>query len=269
MEEEKKLILLKELLLKDDRTLVNSLNSRIKELEELIEHNKNLSLKINPIIDKKLEEYTKSIPDKLGPTITDSLKNEIQNSQDQVVDALFPIIGKMIKKYIQNEFKILSDNINSQLKERFSFKGWSRKFKSKVSGVNEESLIIQTLAKTEIQEIFIINKGSGILQANFSKTETIDKDVLSGMLTAIKSFVEDAFKTGEEQLESIEYGLYNIHIQNFKSYYLAVVIHGVFDSVYKSKLESKLLDFADNHLKNSSKKNLSNILAKVFKNDIV
>lgn len=270
MADEKELILLKELLLKDDRVLIEALNSRIQELEATLEKQENLSAKINPIIDEKLESYTKSIPDTLGPTITESLRNEIKNSKDQVVDALFPIMGSMIKKYIQQEFKILSEKINQQLKNTFSFKSFSRKFKSKITGVEEENLIISELSKTEIQEIFVIEKNSGILLANFSKTKTIDKEIISAMLTAIKSFVEEAFKTGEEHLESIEYGLYNIHIQNFYSFYIAVVLHGVFDNSYKSKLESKLLSFVEkNKSEESNKINLSEKLTEAFSNDII
>lgn len=269
MQEEKKLHILKELLLTEDRALIDSLKQRIKELEAIIERQEKLSTKVDPIIDQKLQQYTDEIPEKLGPTITQSLKNEINNSKDQVVDALYPIIGKMIKKYIQQEFKILAERINSQLQKSFSFKKWARKFKSKFTGIDEESLLISELAKTEIQEIFIIEKNSGILQANFSKTNTIDKDVLSGMLTAIKSFVEDAFMTGNDDLESIEYGLYNIHIQNFRSYYIAVVLHGVFDSSYKGKLEYELLNFAEKNLVFGQHKDLSNQLAEAFKNDII
>ncbi len=267
MPESNKLRQLKELLLHEDRDEIALLQKKIKQLEDIIEKQEQLASRIDPIIDKKLAQYTKDIPEKLGPTITESLKNEIANSKDAVVDALFPIIGKMIKKYIQQEFKILSDKINAQLQKSFSFKNWTRKFKSKVSGIDEENLIIQELAKTEIHEIFIIEKNSGILIANFSKAKTIDKDVLSAMLTAIKSFVEDAFKTGNDSLESIEYGLYNIHIQNFNSYYFAVVAHGVFDSAYKGKLEYELLNFAEKHLTKGPKKNISIKLAEFFNND--
>jgi len=267
MSQQNKLRQLKELLLHEDRDEIALLQEKIRELEGIIEKQEQLASRVDPIIDKKLKQYTEDIPEKLGPTITESLKNEIANSKDQVVDALYPIIGKMIKKYIQQEFKILSDKINSQLQKSFSLKNWTRKFKSKVSGINEENLIIQELAKTEIQEIFIIEKDSGILIANFSKANTIDKDVLSGMLTAIKSFVEEAFKTGNDSLESIEYGLYNIHIQNFNSYYFAVVAHGVFDSAYKGKLEYELLNFAEKNLTKGPQKNISIKLTEYFNND--
>jgi len=267
MSQQNKLHQLKELLLHEDRDEIALLQEKIRELEGIIEKQEQLAARVDPIIDKKLEKYTNDIPEKLGPTITESLKNEIENSKDQVVDALYPIIGKMIKKYIQQEFKLLSDKINSQLQKSFSFKNWKRKMKSKVSGVNEESLLINDLGTTEIQEIFLIEKNSGILKANFSKTNTIDKEVLSAMLTAIKSFVEDAFKTGNDSLESIEYGLYNIHIQNFNSYYFAVVVHGVFDSAYEAKLEYELLSFAENFLSKGSHENISIKLTEYFDND--
>lgn len=267
MSQQNKLHQLKELLLHEDRDEIALLQEKIKQLEGIIEKQEQLAYHVDPIIDKKLEEYTNDIPRKLGPTITESLKNEIANSKDAVVDALFPIIGKMIKKYIQQEFKLLSDKINSQLQKSFSFKGWRRKIKSKVSGIDEESLLINDLGTTEIQEIFIIEKNSGILKGNFSKTNTIDKEVLSAMLTAIKSFVEDAFKTGNDSLESIEYGLYNIHIQNFNSYYFAVVVHGVFDSAYEAKLEYELLNFAEKYLSKESDENISIKLTEFFDND--
>lgn len=266
---EKKIDLLKDLLLDEDRVEIDALKLKIKELENLLEEKEKLAKKVNPIITDRLVKFTDEIPDKLGSTITKSLKNEIENSKDQVVDALYPIMGKMIKKFIQKEFEILSEKINAQIKQRFSFKNWFRKAKSKATGVAEENLILQDIATTEIQEIFIIEKKSGLLRANYSKTKTIDKDVLSGMLTAIKSFVEDAFKTGNGDLQTIEYGLYNIHLQNFSSYYIAVVVHGVFNSVFQNKLENKLFDFSKKHMtKKQSEAAITKALENTFANGI-
>ena len=266
---EKKIDVLKHILLGEDRVEIDILKSRIIELEKLLEEKSKLSKKIAPIINEKLDRYTEEIPEQLGPVIIESLKNEIESSKEQVVDILYPILGRMIKKYIQNEFQMLSNKINTQIQNRFSFKNWFRKVKSKTTGISEEDLIIQGIASTEIHEVFIIERDSGLLIANYSKTKTIDKDVLSGMLTAIKSFVENAFNTSKDHLESIEYGLYNIHLQNFKSYYIAVVVHGVFDITYQNKLENTLLDFSKDYLaKHKAEISISEALEKIFVNDI-
>lgn len=250
--EDYKIEALQRLLLQEDREAISALRQELRALSCLIKDDAEFEALVGPIIAKYLEAYTDDIPKKLGPTITNTLKYEIENSKDTIIDVLYPIIGKLIKRYIQKEFQKLSDNINKQVNQRFSLKAIKRKLTSIVTGVKEEDMIISELSNTQIEDIYIIEKDSGLLRGNFSKTDTIDKDVLSGMLTAIKSFVEDALKTGNQHLEVIEYESYKIYIQNFETYYIAVVLQGVFDVRFKDELEEKLLLFSDKYYKNSN-----------------
>lgn len=250
MNDSEKLVQLKELLLNEDRDFAQQILQKLESVETILNQEKLLSEKVNPIIDKKIETFTEEIPSKLGPTITEALKVQIRDSQDQVVEALFPIIGKMIKKYIQQEINNLSESINNQVQSTFSIKKWNRKIKSFFTGVSEKNIILSEMVKPKVEQIFIIEKGSGLLIANVSKSEeNIDKDMIAGMLTAIKSFVEDAFTKEEQSLELIQYELYNIYIQNMASYYVAAVISGSFNSEFKNELEDKILDFATKHKK--------------------
>ena len=263
MKQEDKLEILKDILLTDEREYASSIHNKIKILEETLNKKVNLSEKIDPILNDKLNAFVKEIPDTLGPTITKALKTEIANSQDAVVEALYPILGRMIKKYIQNEIRLLSENINKQINNTFSFKSLKRKFKAKTSGVSEADLILQEQLPAEINQIMVIEKGSGMLISNYSETENIDEDMVAGMLTAIKSFVEDAFKTSKQDLQFIEYDLYHIHIQNFSSYYIAVVCSGNINTVFKNKLEDKLLDFAQNIINKTDLKNKGSLTKKL------
>ena len=113
------------------------------------------------------------------------------------------------------------------------------------TGVKEGDLVLSELSDAEVNEVFVIQKGSGLLLGNYSLTDTMDKDMISGMLTAIKSFVEDAFKGGNQNLEAIEYELYSIHIQNFHSYYIAIVVSGTYTREFESRIENKLLSLSD------------------------
>jgi hypothetical protein len=244
MTDSEKLIKLKELLLSEDRDFAQNILQKLDSLEDTVNTHEKLSEKVNPIIDKKIDTFVEEIPTKLGPVIADALTK----SQDKVVEALFPIIGKMIKKYIQQEIKVLSDSINSQVQTTFSIKTWQRKVKAIFTGVSEKEIILSEMNQTSVEQIFVIEKGSGLIISSASKQESIDEDMIAGMLTAIKSFVEDAFKKDQQSLESIQYELFEIHIQNFTSYYFAVVISGGFDASFKNKLENKLFDIAS-HIK--------------------
>lgn len=266
-EEENKLQLLREILLIDDREVARAVSKRLDTLSETLEKREKLSEKVDPIIQQKLNTFVEEIPVTLGPTITKTLKEQIENSKEQVVEALYPIMGKMIKRYIQNEIKLLSENINKKVNNTFSIAGLKRKVQSIFTGVKESDLIIAESNKAAVTELFVIEKGSGLLLGNYSTTETMDKDMLSGMLTAIKSFVEDAFTGGNQNLEAIEYELYTIHIQNFFSYYIAAVVSGNYTRSYESQLENELLELSNQlspRIDTLSREAISEVLAAHF-----
>ncbi|MGB1209814.1 hypothetical protein CLV86_1136 [Lacinutrix venerupis] len=272
MNQDERLSILKDILLTDEREYAKKVEEKLKIVEDIVNKQNELSERVNPIIDEKLNDFVVEIPKTLGPTITETLKSEIRNSQDAVVEALFPIIGKMIKKYIQQEMQILSEQINSKVNSTFSFESLKRKFKSKRSGVSEADLILQELAQPILEQIMVIEKGSGIIISEYSKTQSIDQDMVSGMLTAIKSFAEDAFEKENQELSYIEYDNFHIHLQNFSSYYIAVIISGPYNVMYKSKLEDKLLDFAKNYINEydiKDTKSFTKKLEQYFKNNVL
>lgn len=239
MNSDERLEILKELLLTDEHEPEKDVMRKIQMLEAKQE---DLSKRVDPIMDERFNGFVQEIPKTLGPVITEALKTEIKKSQDAVAEALFPIIGKMIKKYVQSEIKKLNDEINAKLNNTFSFKRW---FQGKGASNTSAAALMHDQYKAKIDQILVIEKGSGILKASYAKSEAMDEDMVAGMLTAIKSFVEDAF-TGEKDmmLERIDYELFTIHLQNFSNYYIAVVLSGIYDDETKDKLEDVLLDFA-------------------------
>jgi len=267
MTEQDKLIQLKALLLDEDRVLAEKLLTKLEFLEQEFLIQKNLDRHVGPIIKEKIDAFSEEIPEKLGPTITEALSVQIKNSQDQVVEALFPIIGKMVKRYIQQEIKMLSDNINEKVQSTFSIKTIKRKLKSIFTGVSEKEIILSELSNPEIQQLFIIEKGSGLILTEYVKNETMDKDMLAGMLTAIKCFIEDAIKNKDNQLELIDYEMNQIFLKNFKSYYFAFVLSGKMNDAYKSKLENKIYDFSVKHLKSSPTNKTGEELKAFFKDE--
>ncbi len=240
MDEKDKLEILKDILLADEHEFEAKISRRIEQLEQTVNEREKLSAKVDPIIAFQLQEFKESIPENLGPTITETLRKEIKINKDVVVDALYPILGKMIKKYVAQEMKLLSDKMNNQLS--FLSIG-KRKFRSFFTGKKEEELMMDDLATARIQQVLLIEKDSGILKASFSQSDAMDEEMVSGMLTAIKSFVEDAFNQRDQNLELIEYELYRIHLQSFATHYVAVVISGNFVLSAKNKLQDIIFDF--------------------------
>jgi hypothetical protein len=68
------------------------------------------------------------------------------------------------------------------------------------------------------------------------------------MLTAIKSFVVDAFRRGATQLELIEYAGYQILIKDYHSYYVALAVEGKMTTKEQEELSDQIATFVQNEL---------------------
>jgi hemerythrin len=127
----------------------------------------------------------------------------------------------------------------------FSWEGWKVWIKAWISGTPQKDMEMSSLVEPKIEEIFVIERNSGILIGSYSKKESLDGDMVAGMLTAIKAFVEDAFNADAQELESIDYENYKVIIKSFNSFFIAVVASGVANATFKDKLDDQLLNFAE------------------------
>ncbi len=169
----------------------------------------------------------------------------IQHSKEEVIDVLGPVMGKMIKKFISSEMEKLKQNIETKSKAIFSFKFLKRKIKSKVTGISESDLAINDAIDCRLLQIFVIEKKSGLLIGEYSPKNILEPDLVAGMLSAIKSFVESAFGQENSDLESLEYSSYKILMYNFNRFYFACVMEGTISAEIRADLQDDFLDLVD------------------------
>lgn len=235
--------LLKELLLEDDRKNFDVLKQEVLEYEKFKDE-------VSPLIDEKIEVLKTRFPEYFGDTITETIKVQIRDSQDEVVEALYPIIGKLIKKFIVAEITKLTETINKTINDKFSISQIiKRLFKGKTTDADD---VLQEVFEPIIEEIFVIEKNSGLLKGSFSRGAIADKDMVSGMLTAIKSFAEDAFSKEGQDLEDIKFETFQLSIQNFKTIYIAIATSGVVNMDFKEELYDYINTLAERVLMDRS-----------------
>lgn len=241
---------LREILLKKDR-------EELKQLQDLINNQNKLSEKITPIIEQRLDFLKNNFPKEYDAAVTKIFESKIKESQADLLNVIYPVMGKMIMKFITLQFQQTKDSIDNQIRSMFSLKGMQKKFRNLIFGVSESDDILSLIDKPSIQEVYLIQRDSGILMGSASLQNTIDQDVIAGMLTAIKSFVEDAFQRENEDLEMIQYGTYKIFIQNFHKYYFSVAMTGSISSVESANLSKKIMDFAETELSRNNRTELN------------
>jgi outer membrane protein OmpA-like peptidoglycan-associated protein len=186
-----------------------------------------------------------SISTTLGPEMGKAIKAQIEVERDAMIDALYPVIGSTIAKYMGETIQ----SINKQVETSLSPQGIRRKIRAKIQGVSEAELILREAVNYEVQAIFLIHKTSGLvmrsLQPNAEKS--LDADLLAGMLTAIRSFVNEYIATASEELNEIEYSGSRIILEVAGYCYLAVIVNGEPSQKFLQKIRQILSEIILKH----------------------
>lgn len=231
-EERRQLRRLREILLLEDR-------KALEELRDLLDDPQKLDAKVGPIIEERMQLWKVHFPREFQLAVEKIIDLKLQQSQEELVNILYPRLGMLIRKYIANEIQLLRERIEKQIRE--SFLG---RLRARIAGIPSTSWGITHAEFSEVEEIYVIHRDSGLLIGSASSHQTIDREILAGMLTAIKMFMEDAFQRGEEEVELIEYSSYNILIHNFYNFYIALAVKGILSTELRQKLSQKVMALA-------------------------
>jgi len=181
-----------------------------------------IGLAIKEQIRLDQESIVQALAPEMGKTITAQIKLE----RDSMVDALYPVIGSTISRYMAEAIK----TINQKVSNAISVEGIGRKIRSQVQGVSEAELILKESVPFTVQAAFLIHKASGLIISEVQNSESyqLESEMVAGMLTAIRSFVNDCIvQSGEvSELNQIEYGDSKIMLEVGGYCYMAVVIKG-------------------------------------------
>lgn len=213
----------------------------IDELRELI-----LS-EDRSVMDTRFDSYKQELLvaiDKVDQELKDPEKFVVHLAANKtaLLDILTPMLGQMIKKYVELEISKLNKRIKSStsiitqsLNKLFSFGG------------KQEEKNLHMIGFPEIVEILLVDRDSGLLLGKYSKNEKLDSDIIAGMFSAIKSFAESAFETSDNELELIHYQDYKIKIQGYGTIYFAVVFRGRNDEVFDEIVTADINKFIDQY----------------------
>lgn len=215
-----------------------AIQAQINEYPQTIAHA--LGPEISAAIREQVSLKRGAVADALAEEMGVAIRRQIDLDRNAMVDALYPVIGRTINKYLQ---EVIQD-INEKVSNSLSAEGISRRIRAKTQGVSEAELILRESANFQTRAIFLIHKESGLVIAELQgdEAEPLESDMLAGMLTAIRSFVEDCAiaDDGGSELKEIEYGTSKILLEVAGYCYLAVLVAGEVPKNYQRKLRRML-----------------------------
>ena len=187
----------------------------------------------------------------LAPMIGTAIKEQIRSERGAMVDALYPVIGSTIAKYMSETLSTLIRTVNEKIERGLSVRGIMRRIRSRVTGVSEAELLLRESVPSRVTALFLIQNPSGLViaQAQHPGAGTLDSDLLSGMLTAIRGLMQESIvgNAPPSELDQIRYGQSTIVLESTGYCFLAAVVEGEADDDLKTDMRTALARIVQVH----------------------
>lgn len=242
-DEERAIRLLRHLILGEEGDKFDRLEEEIAFLRNRIVDKESLITSLDPVIadllERKIMNSRDDMADALAPVMSEAIKKQVYETREDVVDALYPVIGQTIKRSMSEAMQDLVSGVNHRIEKALIRNLLPRKLQAKLMGLSEAELMVKESLPFEIEQIFLIHLKTGLLVSHVASSDgdKVDQELISGMLTAIRDFVSEAFREDpNRELSEIQYGDAKIILELGRYSYLAVVVSGVEPQDFRDRL---------------------------------
>lgn len=173
----------------------------------------------------------------IAPLVVSTIKTELKNSQDEMVEALYPITGRLVKAYVASAIKDLTEDMNRRLEQNPVM----LRLQSITTGRSVAELALAGTQDFELLELFLIRRGSGELVAHWPEAASGRQQLLSGVLAAVNAFANEAFAADEGALRQIDLGEETVYLRRSQLYLLAAKCSGTAPKGVEQALDDAFL----------------------------
>jgi len=220
---------LKELLFENESRALSELNRRMDIVFERVGSPERFTGSVASVLDEALAqaetERHAEVSHAIAPLIVQTIKSEIRGSQDELAEALYPSLGRMVKAYVVSAIRDLMDEINRRLESN----GFMLRLRSLLTGRPVAELAFVEGQRLRVEEIYLIRRGLGQLLGHWPAVNgpTAQDQRVCGILTAINEVANEVFDADKAALRRIDLGTSLIYLRASPTHLLAAKCRGV------------------------------------------
>ncbi len=228
----------------ESRALHARLEQRFSELNARTGTPEALRTSVAQVLDDVILEARQTKQDDLSralaPMLVKTIKAELKNNQAEMVEALYPITGQLVKSYVASAMRDLTNRMNRGLQSN----GFMLRMRSLFSGYSMAELRLAESQRLEIEELYLIRRGSGELLSRFPESliRSNSDAHMSGVLAAINDFAATAFEGDGGHLRSFDLDDFTLFLRVSPVYLLAAKGRGVAAPGVESLIDAEFLE---------------------------
>ncbi len=193
--------------------------------------------------DQRLEQS-------LSPIVAESFKDTVRRDPRTFADAIFPVIGPAIRKYIANALAGIVQSINQGLNNTFTPRGLRWRWEAFRTGTSFGEIALRHSLVYRVEQVYLIHKETSLLLEHVvaENIEAQSPDMVAAMLTVIQDYFKDSFHAAPgETFDALSVGDVSVWVEVGPEAILAAVIRGQAPVGLREEFEAALEDIHATH----------------------
>jgi len=215
------------------RLLMGPEHERVLDLQDRFDDPVRLASDVGRVLPESLilRGQDPAVSRALAPAVEEALQASVRANPQTLADALFPVMGPAIRKYLTEALAGMLEGLNRALEHSFSPASLGWRWEAMRTGKPFAEIVLLHTVLYRVEQVFLIHRQTGLLLQHVTAediAEQVDADMVSGMLTAIRDFVQDSFgKPGSgDSVEELRVGERVVWVEQSPHAILAAVIRG-------------------------------------------
>jgi hypothetical protein len=110
-------------------------------------------------LEAELDDLERRVSDEdaligmIAPVLGDAIRRRIRDARDEMVEALYPIIGQTVVRAVSEAIRDLARTIDAQMRTSFSPRVIWRRLQARVSGISSAEMALRESLPFEVAEV--------------------------------------------------------------------------------------------------------------------
>lgn len=221
--------------------------SRLVELQEQVEHIDLNAQNVSRLLPDAIAlrgEHDQRLTRVLTPHVSEALGTSVRKQPQMIVDAIAPIMMPAIRQSIANALRSMVQSLNQTIEHSLSLRSMQWRLEALRTGKPFAEILFLHTLRYRVEQVFLIHSQTGLLLAHAAGDSVAvqDETLVSGMLSAIRAFVQDSFGAAPDQaLNTLRVGELTVWIEQGPVAILAAVIRGTPPEQFHIHLQDTLI----------------------------
>ncbi len=218
---------LKRLLLAPETDRLAAVEDRVKALDARVGAPERLEKATAEILVEAFRNAEiarhRDLANAVAPVIVAAMRSEIRNSKDMMVEALYPITGRLVSAAVANAFRDLVADLNVRLERTLSTQHWRLRLRALMTGRSMSEVALAEAQSPQLRRFLLLERGSGRLIAAWRADGEADEtsELVSGLIAAITEFAANVYQAHDGELRTLDLGQTRVFLRATPAYLIA------------------------------------------------